>query len=75
MNTVNMIYADDWQGLYLNGILYSEGHSIKIYEIGHIINKLGGISEFFENEVCVEWMYDMGYLPKFFTDIPKDVFQ
>ena len=75
MKRVNVVNGDDWQGLYLNGVLYSEGHSAKLCEVGDIINKLGGISEYVEDEVCFEWMYDMGHLPKLFIDIPKDVFQ
>lgn len=74
MNTVNMVYGDDWQGLYLNGVLFTEGHSVHISELGAIINN-GGANQFTSHEVCFMWMYDMGHLPKFFTDIPKDVFQ
>lgn len=75
MNRVNVVFGDDWQGLYLNGILFTQGHSVHVNELGDIINKNGGIHEYVANEVCFQWMGDMGHFPKFFIDIPKDVIQ
>ena len=75
MNKVTVVNGDDWQGLYLNGVLHSEAHSLKFCDLGYIINKIGPISKYVEYDVCSQWMYDMGFLPKFFVDIPKDVLQ
>lgn len=75
MNRINMVYGDDWQGMYLNGVLHAQGHSVHMNELGDIINKLGGVNEFVSNEVCFKWLDGMGYLPKFLIDIPRDVIQ
>lgn len=74
MNRLTFVNGDDWQGLYLNGILMYEGHSIPSYAYGDIINEtVGGIQEYIALEVDYDWMTHNGVLPGYLSDIPDEV--
>lgn len=65
------VEAGDWEGIYVNDELKSQGHSHAVF---HIIPLLKGyhIEDFYEFEVSDKWMEDetCGQLPDSLTDIP-----
>ena len=63
----------EWCGVYIDGKLDTEGHSIPVYEWLDYI-KMRGITEVEELEVSGEWMEDVGSFPQLFDDIPKEKF-
>lgn len=61
----------DWCGIYIDNTLYTEGHSIRVYEWldiveNHTIFKTQSL------EVGAEWLYEGGSFPQSFSDIPSE---
>jgi len=61
---VDIVYADDWEGLYINGKLVMEEHSLST---ASIFEALGVEYDLFEADV--EWLADRGNLPPKFEDV------
>lgn len=61
---LNFVTADDWQGLYIDGNLVLEGHSLSIKSILDILN-----IKHHSVEVDDEWMQEEGRLPERIEDI------
>lgn len=61
----------DWVGVYLNGTLYDEGHSIPVHTWLDLLSEVSEPATM-QFEVDGEWLEDCGNLPEFFSDIPKD---
>jgi hypothetical protein len=59
-----LVYADDWEGLYSDGVLEFEGHTIDAHTaLKYLIDynvKLKSISTY---EITGEWIYEEGRLP------------
>ncbi|MEG1567897.1 MAG: hypothetical protein RR347_09465 [Anaerovoracaceae bacterium] len=73
---VNYCVADDWQGIYVNGLLKEEEHEISIMEFLNIIVEDWESDD--KLEVCKfyidqDWVEDYGNFPNSFTDIPDEV--
>lgn len=67
---INLVYArgDDWSGLYIEGELAMEGHSINLVDvIGALIGKR--ISSFDVIDVDIEWLDSRGNLPEQLSDV------
>lgn len=66
----------DWAGVYLNGKLYDEGHSIPVHTwldlISEVSEENSASLPTMQFEVDGEWLESCGNLPEFFTDIPKE---
>ncbi|MGX9944892.1 hypothetical protein ACTG4Q_20735 [Bradyrhizobium denitrificans] len=65
-----MIYAqgDDWVGVYVDGQLVTEGHSIRPLEMVEIcIERKITCAE--GREVDVDWLHDRGDLPAKLEDV------
>lgn len=74
MNRLTHVDGDDWQGLYLNGELVHQGHSVPLWVIGEEINSASqGIQEFITIVVDYDWMSLAGMLPVKLEDIPEEV--
>jgi hypothetical protein len=67
MNKLLILTTDDWEGLFIDGKLATEGHSISLYEFCKIL----GIKVDFK-EVDDEYMYEMGSFPQNLDEIPED---
>ena len=62
------VYADDWAGVYFNGELVDEGHSVHWhYVMGKLVNKT--VLSFKEFEVDNDWMECEGSLPPDFKSV------
>lgn len=59
-----LVTADDWQGLYKNGILITEDHTI---ELQTILKHLG--IELEEKECDCNWIHERGNLPDKLKDV------
>jgi hypothetical protein len=57
-------YGDDWEGLYVDGVLAEEGHSISVH---HFCKALGIDLE--QKAVDTDWLEKGGRLPDRFEDV------
>lgn len=65
--------SGDWEGLYIDGHLTNEGHSISAYHALLAVVKEGKLlTEVYEWELDQEWVEDYG-LPINSSDIPGEV--
>lgn len=67
MKHIVLITADDWQGIYVNGKLMDENHSLSLRMVLEIL----GV-EFSDFTVDQEWMENHGHLPENLSDVPED---
>lgn len=59
---------DDWEGMYVNGRLAIEGHSVGLYDA--LTELTGKTLTGFECRVCDHrWLYDHGNLPDDIGDV------
>lgn len=65
-----IVDADDWQGLYINGVLTCQGHSITAADVAEeIIERLPRLNMTFDvKEVNSKWMENRSDLP---TELEK----
>ena len=56
--------GDDWEGIYINGRLVAQGHTI---EISEVLMSLG--YEVVDKLTEEGWLEDQGYLPENITDV------
>lgn len=69
---ITLVTADDWEGLYVNGKLHDENHSL---DYGFIFERLGDVPRmyaFHRIRVKDEWMLDEGRLPTYLSQIPEE---
>lgn len=59
-----LVRADDWEGLYINGELVEEGHSVGV---STVMKKIGINME--ERWCDDNWLYERGRLPKQLKDV------
>lgn len=73
MSSIDVTFArgDDWEGLYVDGVLQQEGHSIPAHDILEWIKDFGEvtISEYESREVNLSWLDDRGSLPHYLTEV------
>jgi hypothetical protein len=71
MNDLILVYADDWEGLYINGEIKRENHTIRL----HDILSFCPINSIIEKEVDWEWFdSNGGVFPESYAKIPEDAF-
>lgn len=73
---VNYVHDEggDWAGLYIDGELIDENHSLYV---GHVLEALEsrGLIEYEGFEVNGDWMLDNGRLPEEFSEIPESMLE
>lgn len=76
---IDIIKADDWEGLYVDGTLCTESHRIDLEDIlecvKHKVDTLDDGITAFEYAITYinqEWMEEMGSLPQLIEDIPDE---
>jgi hypothetical protein len=57
-------YGDDWEGLYIDGQLQEEGHSISLY---HFCKAVG--IELTQKGVDTDWLENRGNLPSKISEV------
>lgn len=65
---ITIAQADDWIGVYINGELQAEGHSISTVELLEVL----GV-EHEQVSVDQEWIEDRGNLPANLADVVKEM--
>lgn len=68
MNGILVTNYDDWEALYINGKVLTQGHKVSRADIRKVKGKL------FEQGVDNEHTYEVGYLPDNYADIPEEAF-
>jgi len=63
----------DWCGIYLDGLMHTEGHSIPVHDWMDLLQN-HDVQQTEQYEVDGEYL-EFGGLPEAFTDIPKDKLQ
>lgn len=59
------VYASDWEGIYANGGLVMEGHSIDAGQcLIWLAKRMAHVSSYNEVEACDDWLSDRGDLPQ-----------
>jgi len=80
MKNVQIFIADDWEGIYINGLLIDEGHHLLWGSKGFLyMLKLAEEHKFTSENVEVvyltneqnEWLGDRGNFPKLINEIPE----
>ena len=78
VSDVILAIADDWQGLYFNDKLVTEGHSVSTYKALVCLSRMKvNIVDMNFHKVNIddEWMRDAGTFPKNFKEIPQNAFR
>lgn len=68
---INYVVTDDWEGIYIDGILIDSGHSIKASDLLEILEEFKLIT-YKQEGIEQDYMEDMGDLPKHYKNIEKD---
>lgn len=64
MRTINIVRGEDWEGLYIDGVLKVEDYSPDL----HLVLEILGV-EYDYDEVDAEWMDREGTLPTNLEDV------
>lgn len=64
MKEATIVVGDDWEGVYIDGELLTEGHSI---DTTRLLRELGFCVVHIEPNS--EWLEGEGYLPKYLSDV------
>ncbi|MBM7598232.1 hypothetical protein JOC34_000589 [Virgibacillus halotolerans] len=70
--TITVVTGDDWSGVYIDGLLDREGHSIDCSDMLEIIDSYKCFKNVADYEIDLEYLEDLGSLPYKFEDIPKE---
>jgi len=63
---ITLVDGDDWQGLYVNGELVTQGHSIRAQDVCEV---LGADYAFVSADY--EWLDERGALPELLKDVKR----
>ena len=78
MNNMNFVavVGDDWQGIYLNGVLVTQNHSISAVALLRHMDgyAVGGRLDLEIREADPEWLYDRGDLPQTLDEVKFKVY-
>ena len=61
---IHLVSGDDWEGLYINGNLVTEGHQITNEELLEIL----GV-DFNTSLADIDWLEERGSFPEKLTDV------
>lgn len=65
--SITHVLGDDWAGVYVNGELFCEGHSVSHWDWLALLEKLGFSAG--QVEADTAWLEDNGRLPAKLTDV------
>lgn len=69
MATFTIVNGDDWEGLFVDGKLVSEGHSLSIYDLLHTAKTMGPITEIVYVEADYMWLEIHGSFPNNLSEV------
>ena len=67
---IKIMTADDWEGLYIDGKLVMENHSLRVEDVLEACQV-----KFDSHWVDDDWMCNRGRFPEKFEDVPKDKYK
>ena len=59
---------DDWRGLYINGKLAAEGHSLPTKQILRLLRE-AKLNDYETRVVDADWLYELGNLPENISEV------
>lgn len=62
MSVATYAVGDDWEGLYVDGVLQLEGHSLRIEEVANLLISRT-FTKFVQRSVDLGWLETEGSLP------------
>ena len=65
---MTFIHGDDWEGIYIDGKLETEGHSHEPTEVVRLAIRRN-VSEVDVKECDFDWLHDEGNLPNDLSDV------
>lgn len=68
MSIMTIIRGDDWEGVYIDGELETEGHSLETPETVRLAIRRN-VSEVMVKECDISWLHDEGNLPNDIADV------
>lgn len=58
---ITFVKADDWEGLFVDGVLYIEGHQIRVEDVLDMLVESGQVVDSYESkEVAYAWLEEEG---------------
>jgi hypothetical protein len=71
---IDLVYADDWVGLYIDNKLEMEGHSLRLGSVIELIkdkmqHRLDKIEAFSEVSADDDWIEERGNFPETFEEV------
>lgn len=66
---ISIVSGEDWEGLYINGALQNQGHSVSVLSVINALKRHG--IEIVYNELCVDdlWLEGRYSLPDNLSDV------
>ncbi|EGL19835.1 MULTISPECIES: hypothetical protein [unclassified Paenibacillus] len=73
-NKLTLISADDWEGLYYDGMLIFEEHELQKEELVKFMRSVGTLNVDFKslNYLGLRWIREVGSLPGDISEIPNE---
>lgn len=74
MDKIVFVYADDWEGVYLDGNLLQQRHSIDAYELIQDLVRVGvtlGSTTSIDSIEARDWIMHEGYLPNTYKEFEE----
>lgn len=65
---LELVVGDDWEGLYVDGRLACEGHSVTLQDLARVVGL-----QLVCSDVDGQWLDDQGQLPELLSEIPEKV--
>lgn len=62
-----LVDGDDWKGIYIDGVVKHQGHSIPTHVWGELLET--GPYTFREVQADVDWLSSLGWLPEHLSDV------
>lgn len=72
---LDIVYGDDWSGVFVDDELFTQDHSIRDDRWVALIEIAGHRKQELEIawwEINYSWIEDQGHLPILFSEIPED---
>lgn len=73
MAVFTIVTGDDWSGLYVDGALVEQGHSLQPFEILAAAKDHGPVTAVLQFEADYDWLADNGYLPDDIASVKRRV--
>jgi hypothetical protein len=69
MAHVTFVDGDDWEGLYVDGQLVTQGHTVSLKEAAEVFMQAQPVSAFDTRFADTQWLSEVGQLPDKLRDV------